>query len=209
MTVTNERFEQFWRWFMTRSDQFDEWLGNGNTAEIGSEMQSKFQQVFPELGWEIGPGAKKRNFLAFTLNGDPGNLDLVSDILTQAPTMPRWEFRAGRPRRDHFGQIVFRHGAGQQVTIDLQEWRYVLTEYNHGEFFDIGIATKQQLRLDSLAKQQVLRTAVQAALGEIQMMKYVDHVDFVEEPTTEWSARSTPFEYLAQHMDQLTASPRK
>ena len=207
MTTTTERIEQFWSWFSARSDQFDEWLGSGVTNEIGREMQSKIRQAFPEIGWEVGPGVKKRNFLAFTLNGEPRNLDLVTDILRNAPTTPHWEFSAGRPRRHYDGQLIFRNERGQEVTVDLQDWRYVLTEFDNGQFFDIGVATNQRLRLDSRAKQQVLRTAVQAALGELDALKYVDRIDFVEEPTEEWYGRSTPFEYLAEHIDSLTASP--
>lgn len=206
MTTTTERIVQFWSWFITRCDQFDEWLGNEVTEEIGREMQFKIRQAFPEIGWEVGPGVKKRNFLAFTLNGEPSNLDLVTDILRNAPTMPHWEFRAGRPRRDYDGRLIFRNDCGQQVAIDLQDWRYVLTEFDNGQFFDIGVSTKQQLRLDSRAKQQVLRTAVQAALGELDALRYVDRIGFVEDPTEEWDGRSTPFEYLAEHIDSLTAS---
>ncbi|HBH51784.1 MAG TPA: hypothetical protein DDY91_07830 [Planctomycetaceae bacterium] len=168
-------------------------------------MQCKFQQAFPELGWELGPGSQKRNFLAFTLNGDPTNLELVSEILKRAPTITRWEFRAGRPRRAYSGQLVFRNEFGQQITISLQDWRYVLTEFDNGQFFDIDISTKQKLRLDSRAKQQVLKTAVQLALGELQTLRYIDRIEFVEEPIKEWYARSTPFEYLAEHIDSLTA----
>lgn len=205
MTATSDRILEFWNWFITRCDQFDEWLSSGATEEIGLEMQCKFQQAFPELGWELGPGSQKRNFLAFTLNGDPTNLELVSEILKRAPTITRWEFRAGRPRRAYSGQLVFRNEFGQQITISLQDWRYVLTEFDNGQFFDIDISTKQKLRLDRRAKQQVLKTAVQLALGELQTLRYIDRIKFVEEPIKEWYARSTPFEYLAEHIDSLTA----
>ena len=208
MTTTTEKIEQFWSWFIARSAQFDEWLNNGVTEDIGREMQSKFRQSFPEIGWEVGPGMKKPNFLAFTLNGEPNNLDLVTSILQKAPTTPLWEFRAGRPRRDYDGQLIFRNESGQKVTIDLKDWRYVLTEFENGQFFDIGVATKQKLRFDSRAKQQVLRTAVQAVLGELDTLRYVDRINFVEEPTEEWYGRSTPFEYLAKHIDRLTDSPQ-
>lgn len=203
-----ERITEFWSWFLAHCDQFDEWLSNGTTDRIGPEMQSIIRTMFPTIGWEIGPGDKKRNFLAFTLNGQMSNLDLVSEILLKAPSTTQWEFCAGRPRRDYDGELVFRneHEQEQEVTIDLRDWRYVLTEFDNGRFFDIGVATKRRLRLDDRGKQQVLQTAVQAVLGELDVLRYVDRVGFVDEPTEEWEGRSTPFEYLAEHIDSLKTS---
>jgi hypothetical protein len=205
--MSSEEITDFWHWFASRSNQIDEWLTNGAAKRVAQEMQGRMRGQFPRIGWEVGPGIKRRNFLAFTLNGDPNNIDLVTDILRSAPAISNWEFHAGRPRRAFDGRLIFRNERGQEVEIDLRDWRYVLTAFDDGRFFDIEVATTKRLRLDDRAKKQVLRTAVQTALGEMDALRYIDRLEFVDEPDKEWQERSTPFEYLAEHIDSLTASP--
>jgi hypothetical protein len=201
-----DRIAEFWEWFTSRNDQLHKWLTTGHSKEVSEEIQSQIRTLSLGIGWEIGPGINKKYFLAFTLNGDPNNLDLVTNIIRFAPESPIWEFRAGRPRRDYNRQIVFRNQIGQEVEVNLQDWRYVLTAFDNNRFFDISVATRKRLECDDRAKEQILRTAVQAALGEFDTLKYVDRIEFVDEPDNEWEERSTPFKYLADHIDSLANS---
>jgi hypothetical protein len=198
---------RFWCWFATRQEQFSEWLNANLTLWISEEMDPKMKEFFPEIGWEIGPGENDLQFLAFTLNGDLSNIDLVREILRLCPQFDNWEFRAGRPRRQ-FSKLTIHNEIGQEVQLDLDCWRYVLTEFDHGRFYDIAVATSQTVNMDASAEQFVLTTAVQCALGEICALKYIDRLEFIDNPNRQWEQRSTAFKLLAAHIDSLTRIPK-
>ena len=164
----------------------------------------KIQLLCPRIGWEVGPSANSRRFFAITTNGDPQNIDIVRSIIAEAPTLPNWDIFAGRPRRPYNDEIIFQNQRGQQRLVCLSDWRYVLTAFDSGRFFDVAIATDVPLQMDESARQQLLRTTVEFALGELLVMKRIDRMSFVDHPDSQWEWRSTPFAHVASHLDSLT-----
>ena len=163
-------------------------------------MQQQIRKLGNDIGWEIGPGIEEQYYLAFTLNGNINNLEVINDILRNAPPSTNWEFRAGRPRRPFNPRLVFRNERGQTVEVNLEQWEYVLIEFDNGAFFDIEVVSNQ-VRMDELAQQQAMWIAVQGALGEVDTLAYIDRIYMVHDPDHAWRERSTPFMYLAEHFD--------
>ena len=157
--MTQNSVQQFWQWFLSTSSEIEACLQAGDADKASWQMSDRIGLFFPELGWEIGPGTDKQLFLAFTLNGDPENIAKAEEIIAAAPGIENWEFRVGRPRREFDGQLRFVHERGQQIEIDLDRWRYTLTAFDGGRFFDIEIATPGMRKADRRAKQQIAYTA--------------------------------------------------
>jgi len=201
--ISQNKIAIFWDWFVSRASEFDSWLGEDRASLLASELQARVGDLSPAIGWEVGPGSIARNYLAFTLNGDIGNLAVVREVLAFAPHVTHWEFLSGRPPRPYNPQLLFRNKKGQSIEINLDEWRYVLTSFDHGTFFDITVASDTKLRLDARAKEQVLRTAVQTLVGEHEALRLFDKLKFVDTPGSDWEHSATPFRYLADHIQTL------
>jgi len=197
---------RFWSWFTTRADQFEQWQSENSTHPLAGEMQPAVQRLGSGIGWEIGPGHSRPNFLAFTLNGDLGNVQLAQEIIKAAPKIPGWEFRVGRPARPYSDRMVFYCSQGQTLEVELQTWRYVLTAFDRGKFFDIAITSKQSLPIDQKLRDQILLTALQGAIGEFGVLQWIDRIQFEEFPDEQWEERATPFRHLADHLANLTGA---
>lgn len=201
-----DNIASFWNWFQSESNEFVEKLDSGSSSEVATKINRRIKNDFPSVGWEVGPGIEKTYFLAFTFKGDLSNVDLMSALLQDAPELHAWEFRAGRPRREFDGSLRFRNEIGQESTIEMTDWRYTLTEFNSGEFFDIEIHPGISHRLDDAACQQALNIAVQTTLGEVTALRKIGAIERLTNPSKDWIGRSTPFNLLWEHFRSLTSS---
>lgn len=197
---------RFWSWFTTQADQFAQWQAEGSPHQLAGEMQSAVQELCNDLGWEFGPGQGRVNSLALTLNGDLGNMEIAREIIKTAPDLHEWEFRVGRPARPYSDRMDFYCPQGQPLEVELQTWRYVLTAFDDGKFFDIAITSKQSLPMELKLREQILLTALQGAIGEIGVLQWIDRIQFEEFPDEQWEERATPFRHLADHLANLTGA---
>jgi len=197
---------QFWEWFLASRRRLETTLASGSARDLSEILSPQVRMLSEEIGWEIGPSGEDGYFLAFTLNGDRENLALVGEILRASPRDAKWTFLPGRPRREFSKRMVFRNMGGQRLEVDLSEWRYTLTAFDGGAFFDVRIATGLPLQADDRGIQQILSTAVQMMLGEAEMLRVIDRVEYIVDPDAEWDSRASPFSSLADHIDSLRAS---
>ncbi|AMV20951.1 hypothetical protein VT03_23820 [Planctomyces sp. SH-PL14] len=199
--------DQFWEWFLASRRRLETTLVSGSARDLSEIVGPQIRLLSEDIGWEIGPSGESGYGLAFTLNGNLENLALIGEILRAAPRETGWRFSAGRPRRDVSGGFVFHNKRGQRLDVDVSEWRYTLTAFDGGAFFDVHIATGLPLQADERGIQQILSTAVQMMLGEAEMLRVIDRVEYIVDPDAEWDSRASPFSSLADHIDSLRASP--
>lgn len=203
MQIPRTKIDAFWKWFSSNCQTLEEMLARGDTKGIADRMQHRIKSLFPQVGWEIGPGESKRYFLAITLNGDLRNIDVVQQIIERAPVIEDWEFYAGRPKRPWQKKLILHNPAGQAVELDIESWQYGLVGFQDNSFFDVSIFAPHLPKMDLAAKQQMLETVLQACLGEQVALQRLDKMEFVDSPSEEWFKNATPMRNLWDHIMQV------
>jgi hypothetical protein len=99
MTAKNAQ-TNFWNWFIQREQElFD--LDSNRVAErerIFDELASELQKVDPDLSFEFGPEAPRREFV-ISASGIKRAFPAVVSLADAAPALSRWQVTGFRPRR--------------------------------------------------------------------------------------------------------------
>lgn len=193
----------FWCWFEKNAFEISQLLKADKAELIPPLIEPELKSRFPSIGWEIGGIDSNTFYLAFKLNYDPCNRNLVEKIVNNSKKLKGWRFIAGGQRKETPVEIGFQNSKGQDVLLRTDEWTYTLDSFENGRFFDINIHCPTLPRMTETAIQRAIETAVTLVLGELFAMEIVDQVNFVSKPTDEWKARSTPFKYLFEHISSL------
>lgn len=101
------RVEEFWSWYTEIAPRFHRTIEAGKCADLGNEVISKIDELFPGSAWVFGPGEKKGDH-SFTLSGEGVvHRQLITQYwLARAPTLPGWTFYAARQPGPIKGQIM-------------------------------------------------------------------------------------------------------
>lgn len=169
----------FWTWFQANAMALANALQVGDTAEVEEHMKEGQTLLPPRLGWEIGPGAQGGHMLAFSLNGDLENLRAAEELVASAPSIPGWEFHAGRPVKRWDLRFSLRNQLGRRIDLDANKWRYSLVGFEDCKYFDIRIVCREAELLDDDSKQRAARVVLQGLLGERKFLEAIDRVRMV------------------------------
>jgi hypothetical protein len=92
--------EDFWSWFAKReSELFDfDPAREAERERLFDELATELRRVDPDLTFEFGAKAKKREFVV-SAAGIKRAFPAVVSLVAAAPTLERWQLIAFRPRR--------------------------------------------------------------------------------------------------------------
>src|SRR5690606_27660378 len=108
-------------------------------ADAQSELTERLNAINPKLRWEVGPSGHSESFLALSPNLSFELLEITKNLVKQAPNIPGWVFLPSKPRKNWSSRVI-EIGCGSGTTrYVLDQWRYYLTKFNDGEFFDVNL----------------------------------------------------------------------
>jgi hypothetical protein len=92
--------EEFWNWFTQHESELFDFDPRRETERerIFDELASELQKVDPELTFEFGPNAPRREFV-ISAGGIKRAFPSVVSLAKAAPALDRWKVTAFRPRR--------------------------------------------------------------------------------------------------------------
>jgi hypothetical protein len=199
-TVDPEKTRDFFTWLILQLDRiFDD-------AAVQSLVSSRLRAVSPRVKWEAGPWNDGRSFFAVSPNMNIDVVPIADQIVKFAPTVPGWVFLPAKPRK--FWQRVVRFNAsdGTQRAYDLSDWKYWLTSFNDGEFFDVNLVPGRAEIPDS-ELQRLGELLAASELGEGVFLSQVGRVNILSRDDR--STETTSIEHLhAQFMEQLEGRSR-
>jgi len=92
--------EEFWNWFTQHDTELFDFdpRREAERERIFDELASELQKVDPELTFEFGPNAPRREFV-LSAGGIKRAFPAVISLAKAAPALDRWKVTAFRPRR--------------------------------------------------------------------------------------------------------------
>jgi len=161
-----------------------EWLNQNierlfSDADAQSELTERVNAINEKLRWEIGPWGQGESFLALSPNLNVELLEITKNLVKQAPNIPGWVFLPSKPRKNWSSRVIEIGSGSGTMRYVLDQWRYYLTKFNDGEFFDVNLIPYgyEQHPLDDL--EYVGSLLVEFELGEELFMNLVDQINIV------------------------------
>lgn len=207
MSSLDAAAHSFWIWFVKARTEIERAIEQSQTGDIVRLLNPQIAAPSERIGWEVGPGLDKEFSLALTLHGDLDNLVIANAILSNSPTLPNWEFHAGRPPKPGWSyQFKMRNTAGQEVDIDAHDWNYHLVGFDNMTFFDITLVSTNLPRMDEVATRQAAMIAIEGAIGELMMLERIDRIDVSRTVPLEKQSQLSPLLRLRDHLALLTTA---
>ncbi|MBC8044782.1 MAG: hypothetical protein IAF08_15195 [Rhizobacter sp.] len=105
----------FWDWFSKNSDKYFHFEKNQNT--IFPKLKTELEKIHPDLTFEFSSILHDgtREFVV-SADGIKSVFPLVTDLVKQAPIIPRWKIRAFRQPRREITQLTY-----QSLTINFED----------------------------------------------------------------------------------------
>jgi hypothetical protein len=168
----DQEVEAFWEWFaaVAADVQTDVKARRQRLGHLG-EMQQRVSAIHPDFKWEIGPYGNGDLFLAISPNGYSDLLPYTRKVVSAAPNISGWQFRAAKPRKDWLRRrLVIRDKKGYRE-IEFDDWRFrvrmergvVCIDYDpspNSDFTDTEIGSLMRLYIESeLGEEVVIRDA--------------------------------------------------
>jgi len=101
--------QEFWDWFVGHeAELFDLDPRQGDQREkVFDELAAQLSKVHRELSFELGPNSARREFV-ISGSGIRDAFPSVTSLVAAAPTLPRWQFTAFRPRRSPVNVVEYK-----------------------------------------------------------------------------------------------------
>ncbi|MEZ0300212.1 MAG: hypothetical protein ACAI35_27465 [Candidatus Methylacidiphilales bacterium] len=196
---------QFWKWFGDEHQRLSEMLRNHDTegilAAVGPRMAMLHESISEVQHWEIGPGIRKQAALSFQLV-KLENIPIIQAFVDMSPAevLANWEINAGRPPKIWSGTFEFQ----DLFTLDTNMWRYVLTSYQDGAFYDIEInASSWPAAMTSEERLSAAWLALEFYLGERVLLEKIGHVEVLKSLTTAQRKRFSALPDLPDHLKHI------
>ena len=143
-------------------------------------ITKKLAEIDPRLRWEVGPYDPERSFFAFSPNLNLDLLPLTEALTRVAPELPAWMFLSSKPRKRWKSQVIEITDANDRIVrYDINKWRYYLTSFNGGEFFDVNLIPYgcEGMPLDDL--RHVASLFVEFELEERMFVEFIDRTNII------------------------------
>ena len=206
MEIAIENIDKFWAWFVKHIG-FIETVLEGRHHEDAWVVGKAVDRFLPGLQWEAGPGLAKP--IAFTISpdGDPAKLAIAEAVIARAPAMDGWEFHATKPPKRWNFTICLRGPAGD-TKFDCGAFRYELTKYGGGKFYDICFYHEDQIT-GVPSPLLLARLLAEGCLGERLMLTMVGRVTL--DPISSCTHRESLSEvqHLSEHFNSCLSAPAK
>jgi hypothetical protein len=185
--------ESFWDWFIRNQEALHDF--EAGREQIFDSLAVELQKVDPHLTFEFGPKETKREFV-ISAGGIKGSFPAVASLVNAAPTLPRWQVTAFRPRRTPFNAIEFR---GKQARPENVQFSLL----DNGKIAGIRLFIPS-FREDDADWKQIGYLLLDDALGEYDVESRVGFLKMYS-PDALTTERRYPFVDLPQAFDQLVS----
>lgn len=179
------------------SDEVQVILGDiWDKAQSQSRLSEILQEVDPRLRWEAGPISDQLAYLAISPNRYPELLAITAKLVESLPPIAGWIFLDAKPRKNWTSRKVKYHG----VEYCFDEWRYRLTMFNDGKFFDIDFFGCEE-GLSEDVRDWLSVFIASSELGERLFMEAIDRVS--ASPKHAERGPTSPIGSLFDHVNDL------
>ena len=193
----------FWRWFAQEQSRIREAHGRGDVGWLDSVVTPRVQDIHERLNWELGPyNAPDDTFVLSPTIRE--NLPLTWAVVDEAPELEGWHFLHAKPAKN-LSSLRF---TARDCTVDADNWRYLLTSYNDGEFVDIEILVNSADDLPVAHDSFFCELAVEALVGEERRLEQVGSLTPVVVEDNTAIERSTSMRFLNAHLDEVLSPLR-
>lgn len=193
MEVKEVDILKFWNWFSTNSKIIE---SNFENCDMLSNLDLKVR-TFGDLAWELGSGIIKQNLFIISPGGNIDLLPLTKKIVGFAPNVDNWEFYSAKQPKDWNLRFSSVNVHGENVTIDANNWQYVLLKYGENDFEIIiyGDELKELCPEDKIKFCEILLDGI---LGEELRMLNINQIDVVDD-FGEYENNRTSMPFLKEH----------
>jgi hypothetical protein len=190
--------KDFWDWFVRhepelfgfRADREDE------RESVFDELTAQLQKVHPDLAFEFGPNAVKREFV-ISAGGIKGAFSSVKSLVGAAPILDRWQITAFRPRRNPINVVEFR---GKRVDPRDVQFTLLSNENMPGVRLFIPGYKESDSELKTIGY-----LLLDESLGEYDVETHLGLIEMLS-PDTRTDGQRHPFPELPRQFDELVAS---
>jgi hypothetical protein len=170
----------FWNWFDEKSIEL---LKDPLDESLISLLDDKILTL-NGVTWEIGPTHDPAiRYLAISPNLRKELVPICESIISMAPELEFWRFYIYRqPKIDWKGIYSILHKSGNNLNIDVNNWRFIIYQYTDKMFeIDILNIENSYLSLGESFVQEIIELALINIIGEQVLMLYLLKFQHIEE----------------------------
>lgn len=173
------RTQEFWNWFTANASHFHAELSRNACDQIVPDVESKLNELFPDMAWVFGPGESETAH-SFTLTGEgfmPKQL-LACQWHQMAPDLPGWNFYpAKQPTSpERLKGIAIQLRGGKQLDADKLVIASVFDKEQN--VFDITCSHPEFQGMGDEERNFLLMLLLDEALGEFGVVQYIGAIEF-------------------------------
>ncbi len=191
----------FWDWFTEASPSLTD---KDPEPPVLADLDRHIRETWPELGWEIGPGADGGHYLALSPGMRHDRLAMAQSAVKSAPAIPHWIIVPYRQKKNWAGVFTFETCAGAQREIDTASWCYVLLQYpdGHREVLLRGSLLEDLSEQDRWVAGAIV---LEGHLGEERAMSEIDSFELLAELPPQFASKERALSALE---DAVSAAPQ-
>lgn len=175
-----DEIDQFWRWWKGVADGFaTAFDSRSRLSDAQISDITRHVKAMGDLAWETGPGTERRHHFALSAEGDAQLRVVTQRWLARAPRSDTWEFYAARQAS------AFSIGASIELgalVFTLGEFTLRIIEDDDRERFDLVVHHPLFAQLDDDACYRPIFLALDGALGEDEVVRWIGAIDLCREP---------------------------
>jgi hypothetical protein len=190
--------KEFWDWFVAHeAEMFDlDPKQEGQRERVFDELAAQLNKVHRELSFELGPNNARREFV-ISASGMREAFPSVTSLVAAAPTLPRWQITAFRPRRDPVNVVEYK---GKRI--DPKNVHFTLLSDGKTVGVRLFIAGYEEGDADMKVIGYLL---LDEALGEYDVESRLGLIA-MHSPKTRTDGERHPFTELPKQFDELVES---
>ena len=184
----------FWHWFDAHQDELVDF--EVDQERIFDDLSEQLTRVHPNLTFEFGPKADRREFV-ISAGGIREAFPAVSSLVAAAPKLDRWHITAFRPRRTPLNSIQI-----GEICIGPGDVEFSLLTKGSTIGIQLFIPGFQE---NDVTFKQIAYLMLDDALGEYDVETKVGLIKMLP-PEAPRTARRYPFAELPSLFDQLAST---
>ena len=198
--VNLDLVRDFWKWFNDNQNNFGNKFEN---KELLEDLDEWIRKLGP-FAWEVGPGISKANLLVVS----PGNifelLALTKEVVSYASQLRDWEIYYAKPPKNWDFEYYFQDTGSERLLINASNWRYILFQYEDGQF-EILVEAGNISGLKDDEKLAAAEIVLEGILGEEIMIVSVCGVEVVATLEAKYASKAINGQKLKDHLVRFFA----
>lgn len=183
----------FWQWFEAIAGEL---AANVEDPALLREVDDRMRRIDAALSWEIGPGLSKPWQFVVSPNLDAELREKARAVISAAPALPGWEFRASRRAKAWDYQMQL-GSPERSIRLDASTWTFVLLRYPGGGH-EVLLRAANLPPLSDDERWQAAAIALESVLGEDAMMDRVGEFELLDELEPRFAEKERPIQELRQ-----------